>query len=293
MKRSFVLWFTILLLGNCQRKGATEKQPTDGYSTIDYVTVGSVFDTVQAPYVVDVTNQDKRIVFVGCVHIRDSTHQQFAAIRRYFNELQPQIAFNEGGQVDQNTRYDSFNEAVATHGETGAMKHLCDQAGIRLTNGDMEDEEEFAIMLKKYPKDKLFLYYVMERLIIPYLYGAYGNGPFDQVYQERIKSWFVDSGYPLGSDEQDVAYFKELYLKYVGTPFKAELNDKIELFDYINGGDCEFCAIGRASKVVRDSMLLDKIDRALNDYDRVMVTFGYGHSLAVEPALKQIVDRVR
>ena len=97
----------------------------------------------------------------------------------------------------------------------------------------------------------------------------------------------------MGSDEQDVAYFEELYLKYVGTPFKAELNDEIELFDYINGGDCEFCAIGRASKMVRDSMLLDKIDRALNDYDRVMVTFGYGHALAVEPALKQIVEEDR
>jgi hypothetical protein len=45
--------------------------------------------------------------------------------------------------------------------------------------------------------------------------------------------------------------------------------------------------------VVRDSVLLSKIDRALDHYDRVMVTFGHGHALAVEPALQQIIDKKR
>ena len=45
--------------------------------------------------------------------------------------------------------------------------------------------------------------------------------------------------------------------------------------------------------MVRDNMLLDKIDRAQNGDDRVMVPFGHGHALAVEPPLKQIVDKIR
>jgi hypothetical protein len=84
-----------------------------------------------------------------------------------------------------------------------------------------------------------------------------------------------------------------LFRKHVGTPFKPEVSfDNIEKFDYING-NCKFCAIGRTSKVVRDSVLLSKIDRALDRYDRVMVTFGHGHALAIEPALHQIINKKR
>jgi hypothetical protein len=129
--------------------------------------------------------------------------------------------------------------------------------------------------------------------VIPYLQGAYGNTSFEQMYPEVTDKWFASNGYPLSKKEQEISYFQELYQKYMGTPFVLELNDNIEKFDYINGGDCEFCAIGRTSKMVRDSILLTKIDKALNKYDRVIVTFGHGHALAVEPALKQIINKER
>lgn len=291
MKYVIIFLAVILLLSSCQTKEAERELRIEKYETLDYVAVGKVFPTIQAPYIIDVKNNNKRIVFVGCEHIRDTTHQQFATIEKYFNELKPQIAFNEGGQVHDS--FSSFNEAVSKRGETGCLKYLCDKAGIKMMNGDTEDSVEFAITLKKHPKDKLFLYYIMERVVIPYLYGAYGDGPFEETYERSVKNWFVTNGYPLSADEQDVSYFKELYLKYVGKPFKAELNEDIEKFDYINGGDCEFCEIGRTSKMVRDSVLLSKIDRALDEYDRVMVTFGHGHALAVEPALKQIINKIR
>jgi hypothetical protein len=44
---------------------------------------------------------------------------------------------------------------------------------------------------------------------------------------------------------------------------------------------------------VRDSVLLTKIDKALDTHDRVMITYGHGHALAVEPALRQIINRKR
>ena len=246
-------------------------------------------DTVEAPYVVDVKKGNKRVVLVGCVHVRDSTHRQFAVLERYFTELQPQVSFNEGGQVSEATHYGSLNQAAAQWGETASLKYLSDRAGIKLLNGDTEDSTEFAITLKKYPKDKLFLYYVMERIVIPYIYGAHGEGNFKEKYEKFVQDWFVNNGYPLDSAEQDYEYFASLYRKYTGVDFKPELSEVIEQFDYINGGDCEFCVIGRTSKMVRDSVLLDKIDQALEEHDRIIVTFGHGHALAIEPALRQLV----
>jgi hypothetical protein len=54
-----------------------------------------------------------------------------------------------------------------------------------------------------------------------------------------------------------------------------------------------FGAVGRASKEIRDQALLNKIDQALDRYDRVFVVFGGSHRVAVEPALKKIMEKRR
>jgi hypothetical protein len=174
------------------------------------------------------------------------------------------------------------------YGETGALKYLSDSARIRMWDGDMADSAEFKVTLKKYNKEDLLLYYVMERLVIPYLSGAYSKQPFEELYHKAIKKWFVQQGFPLTGDEQSYAYFKQLFRSKLGHEFKLELNADIEAFDYINP-KCKYCAVGRTSKMVRDSNLISKIDKALNRYDRVMVTFGHGHALALEPAVKAMV----
>ena len=288
-----VLFATFLLLVACSTPNSKKEPLAESYRMIDYVEVGKGFDTVRTPYVIDLKNGNKRLVFVGCEHVRDTSHPQFAAIERYFNDLKPQVAFNEGGQVKDSVRFQSRNQAAARNRETGCLKYFSDRAGIRMMNGDISEREEFPITLKKHPREELFLYYVMERIVNPYLIGMYGNGPFEEIYEQRITKWFVANGFPLAPEEQSVAHFKELFRKHVGVPFKPEINfDNIEKFDYIND-NCKFCAIGRTSKVVRDSVLLTKIDQALDRYDRVMVTFGHGHALAVEPALHQIINKKR
>ena len=60
--------------------------------------------------------------------------------------------------------------------------------------------------------------------------------------------------------------------------------------DYVNP-NCKYCKIGRESKVVRDSVLLEKIQFELKSNDRVMVVFGHGHILAIEPALKKLMEK--
>lgn len=266
-------------------------------TTRDYVTVGKMMDTVKTPYVLDVQNGDKRVIFVGCEHVYDdTTHPQFKKMEMLFQALKPEIAFNEGGQV--NKKYASKSAAIMANGETGMLKFCADKAGIQMLNGDLQDSLEFKTMLKKVPREQLYLYFVVERIIGPYAMGAYREKTFDENVQQKIKKWFVDEGFPLAKNEQDLAYFKRLYKKYLGKDFnytgkEYRVEDfDLEDFDYIND-NCKFCAIGRISKEVRDSVLLSKIDNALNKYDRVFITFGHGHALAVEPALREIVRRKR
>jgi hypothetical protein len=294
MNLILALLTAIALLAGCTARKTEKQPPAAPYRMIDYVEVGKGFDTVRTPYVIDLKNGNKRLVFVGCEHVRDTAHPQFAAIERYFHDLKPQITFNEGGQIKDSVRYRSRNEAAAHDGETGCLKFFSDRAGIRMMNGDLPDSAEFLITLRKHPREELFLYYVMERIVNPYLMGMYGKGPFEETYERYVNKWFVAKGFPLAPEERSAAHFKELFRKHIGAPFKPEVSvDNIEKFDYINGGDCKFCAIGRTSKMVRDSVLLTKIDQALDRYDRVMVTFGHGHALAIELALHQIIDKKR
>ncbi|GAA0534335.1 hypothetical protein GCM10009415_14860 [Chitinophaga japonensis] len=262
------------------------------YQVLDYVTVGKIMDTVQLPYVIHLQHGQKELVFIGCDHNYDTAHRQFVLIEQAFAALQPQIAFNEGGQLPDSLHYPSMQAAIMKNSETGCLKYLCNEAGIKMVNGDTGDSLEFSITLKKHPREELFLYYVMERLVIPYLYGAYGSRPFEELYNEAIDGWFVKEGFPLTKEERTLTYFNTLYRKYMGRPLELKMTADMEQFDYVNP-DCRFCAIGRTSKMVRDSILLDKIDQALYRYDRIIVTFGAGHALAVEPALKQVVGKER
>jgi hypothetical protein len=239
--------------------------------------------------VINIENKNKHVVLIGCDHVYDPAHPQADTIQHHFKKLRPQIAFNEGGQIDDTVKFASAEQGVTEKGESGLLKYLSDRANIKMMNGDMDDRAEFGVMLKKYPKEELLTYYVMERLVIPYLNGAYKPLTFEQLYQKAIIKWFVDEGFPLTEQQRSLSYFKKLYKEYIGHEFKPELNADVELFDYVNGKGCKFCAVGRASKMVRDSTLLTKIDEALKKHDRVIVTFGEGHALAIEPALKQLV----
>lgn len=292
-RSSITLVLIYSLLTGCQ-SGKTTDEPAQPFRTIDYVEVGKRMAHARPPYVIDLSNQEKskRLLFIGCNHVRDSTDQQFALIQRYFAQLKPQIAFNEGGQVSESVHYPSLGNAVFKAGETGCLKYLSDQAGTRLLNGDTPDSLEFYLTLQRYPKEELYLYYVMERVVIPYLSINNQPVPFETYFNEGTQ-WLADHHFPLTAEEQTMGHFKKLYQKYVKRPFVPTLNEDVEKFDYINGGECHFCVIGRQSKMIRDSVLLTKLDRAFDQYDRIIVTFGLGHAIAIEPALRQIVNKRR
>ena len=280
--------FLLLFFFSCKQKIKPPGLLPVNYTTKSYVEVGKIMDTIKTPYVIDVENNGKRIVFIGCVHDADSSHPQFNIIGSYFTGMKPQVVFNEGGQVADSVHYATLGEAIKKDGETGALKFYAGKAGIQMMNGDLDAKTGFALALKTQPKEHLFLYYVIERIAIPWHYRASHNENFDSVFNRVIKNYFIKNGFPLTEEERSIRYFKYLYRKHTGKDFDSKDFD-MEAFDYLND-NCQFCAVGRKSKMIRDSVLLSKIDHALNQYDRVMVTFGHGHALAIEPALKEIIN---
>lgn len=283
-----LLFFALCML--CCRGKESDNVATAShrYPMIDYVQVGQMLQDIGCPTVLDLKNKDgKQVVLIGCPHSRDTTGKEFDLIDIYFKHLQPQVAFNEGGDVREDLHYASRNEAIRKQGETGLLKYHCDMAGIKMLNGDFTEDEEIKTMLKLYPKDELLLYYTFERFIIPYKYGMDSDKPLEEAYANFINDYLTKHGFPLADTEKTFNYFKQVYQHHIGQVFELDKAD-IEQFDFLND-NCKFCAIGRTSKVVRDEALLKKISEALDQHDRVFVTFGGAHALAIEPALKKLL----
>jgi hypothetical protein len=277
----------------CAQDFKVNTQSASAIKPLSYVLVGKIMDSLKAPYIIDVYQGSKRLIFVGCEHEQDSMHPQFKKIEGSYSELKPQLAFNEGGQISENVHYVSMNDAIRGDGETGVNKYCADKTGIKLMNGDTRDSLEFAINSRKNDAKKLFVYYVMERLAIPFKYGAYGDISFESFYNKAIVKWFKN--YPLAQEEKSFEKFKMYYKSFTKNNFLLVRNNTsyaqdsidIEAFDYVNDS-CEFCEIGRSSKTLRDSILVSKLKTAFRKYDRILVTFGHGHAIALEPVLRSI-----
>jgi uncharacterized Rmd1/YagE family protein len=290
--KNLILFFPLILFFSCKETPKKEVfPPITHFETRNYVKVGQLFDSIKPAYVIDVSNGNKRIVFIGCEHQMAANHPQFAAIETYFKALQPQITFNEGGQIADTIRYKTYQMGIEKNGESGALKYLSDNIGIKMRDGDMSDSLQFAYTSRYHTQEEWYLYYMIERIIVPYYYDKNKKESLDTVFSKTTKGYFTRKGFKMSEEQLSLNHFKTVYKKYMGKPFDIN-NFDMEAFDYVND-NCKFCAIGRTSKIVRDSVLLTKIDNALDTYDRVMVTFGHGHALAVEPALRQIINRKR
>jgi hypothetical protein len=292
MKKIMPIVLFFILFHSCKKEEKQEKYPT-----IDYLTVKLKLDTLNSrfqesgysPTVSTFIKGNKSITFFGASHIRESDHPQFSALADAFKSQNPQIAFNEGGQVPDSVHFTNEKLAIENEGETGLLKMLCDQSSIKMMNGDMTAKHEFAELLSQFPREKIYLYMATERFLNPYKQGFLGKEPIEKVFLKDFVKYLDKYDFKLTEEEKSFDYVRKLYQKH----FKQALNlDKlVEVHDYylINTG--EFGKIGRASKQIRDQVLLSKIDEALNTYDRVFVVFGASHWVAVQPALKTIIEK--
>lgn len=290
----------LLLLFSCKEKQSEAFK----YPTRDYRTVKLFLDTLNAqlqaqmdstgsysiPYT-DITSGKKHLIFFGASHTRNSEHPQFAQLTKAFENMNPEIAFNEGGQIKEDHKYATADSAIISNGETGLLKYLCDGIGIKMMDGDMDDKQEFAALQQEIPKDKIYLYMAVERYLNGYKQGHFPGMTLEEGWTKKFIPYLVRSEFNLTTEEQSFDYLKTIYKQYLHRDFS--LDSLVEIQEYYLIDDGVFGDVGRATKTVRDQALLKKIDKAFEQYDRVFVVFGGSHRIALEPALQEIMNKER
>ena len=293
-----------LLLAVATACSQSDRLSTIAYDVRDYRTVKLYLDTLNeklraefdktgsytVPYT-ELKNGKKALIFFGASHVRDVDHPQFNQLAKAFRTLRPDIAFNEGGQIPEDRRYASRDSAILANGETGLLKLLCDSAGIRMMDGDMNEAEEISALKKTIPVDQIYLYMAVERYLNGYKNGHFPDVSLEEGWNKKFIPYMQRAGLGLTPAQESFDTLKTIYRRYLHREFV--LDSLVEVVEFYLTDDGVLGDVGRATKIVRDQALLTKIDEALDKFDRVFVVFGGSHRVAVEPALKQIILKKR
>lgn len=159
-----------------------------------------------------------------------------------------------------------------------------------MLNGDMDEKQEYQTLFNEGSFEKTYLLFALERFVNLYKHGVYPNTTIEKAFQEKfIKKQLLAYGIALTVEQKHFNYFKKIYQKNFKKPFNLLDNEPVD--NYYLEDKTDMGNIHRRSKIVRDSVLLTKIDSALYKYDRVFVAFGASHIVALKPALKQILKK--
>lgn len=289
IRELLILIFSSTLLTECNPDMANKIEEYQLISYLD-IKVDSMGRLPKNPYLVDLTNKSKHLIVIGTLHSRDTSNQVFKDIEKIVGQFRPELIINEGGNLTKT--YNSRNEAIEEGGELGLEKFLADNIGIKTINGDMPDSLEFFELAKAYSKEEALVFFASERFILPLTYYMSEIPDLDSLYKpDFIDGYLLSTGISLSKQEEDFSFYKTAYKKY----FKSEFN-----IDSIHSDDFSpiktrnhFCEIARKSKELRDIYVLKKIEEQLKAHDKVLVIFGGWHVLAIEPALEQIIKRMK
>jgi len=277
----------ILLLHVCCALFSTaQTAPAKRYSTLGYLTINPKLPS--NPYIKEFTKGIKKIVFCGVEHVdpTDTMNEMYAAIERKFNEVKPNVALNEGGNMD-GKKFASRNQAILKDGEIGLIKLLADSQQIPCINADMNEAEEFAGLLTQFSTAELIAFISTERL----MWGLRGRGVISEkdieaAYIPFVKSYIEGLGkISLTKEQESFAYFKKAYRKLVGRTFTLSTIPSTDPFK-----KSRISLMSRVSKQTRDQHLMATIEQLLTKHDRLFIVFGGWHLLTCEPALEKMIE---
>ena len=264
----------------------------DDYKIISYldIKVDSLGNLPTNPYILRYKKGDKELLVIGTQHSHlsnDTLNPMFDSIENLFYKFKPELIINEGGNLTKS--YTDRNSAIVKSGELGLVKFLADKVGIKTYNGDEPFGLEFEELSKAYSKEEAILFFGSERFVFPFVFGDY-EGDIDTNYVKR----FIDKDYKknniqLTETEKTFDYYKLLYKKYFRTEFSIDTISQLDFTPFSKRH--HFCDITRKSKELRDRYLLRQIEEQLRTHKKAMVVYGGWHILAIEPALKQIMDK--
>lgn len=118
--------------------------------------------SVRGPHILNLHVGNGHLLYFGAEHTYDPTDPQLYEIEQLWKDINPTIAFNEGGDIPiENSR----EETVARHGEAGLVRFLATRDKILVRSIEPRLADEVAVLLHHFPVERIKLFYILRQVV--------------------------------------------------------------------------------------------------------------------------------
>jgi hypothetical protein len=231
-----------------------------------------LIDSHERPYVFKVENDSGAVLFYGAEHTRDPQDPQLADIRDQWDEFDPSIALVEGrlGFLAE-----GFMDPVQELGEGGLVNKLARDNDVPSYSWELPREDEVALMLKNYPKERVALFYILR----PYVSSVRFGKPHDpdafveEYIRERTKIPGLEGTFA-SVEDIDRVWQRD----FPGLPDWRDTSDQFGWPGYLG-------EVADGTNTIRDEHLAKLIIFLVEKGERVFVVAGSAHAVSLDSAL--------
>jgi hypothetical protein len=231
-----------------------------------------VVDTHARPYIVQIEENPGAVLLYGSEHTRDPNDPQITDIQIKWEAFKPTIALVEGrlGFLAE-----GFMNPITEFGEGGLVYKLARDDGLPAYTWELQRENEVALMLAKYPKEQVALFYILR----PYAGNLRYGKPEDQnaVLKQYIKERTQIPG--LEDTFKNVEDIDRIWNRdFKDYPDWRDTSDEYGWPGYLD-------EIADAANTIRNEHLAQLIVYFVREGERVFVVAGSSHAVSLDAAL--------
>lgn len=229
-----------------------------------------------APYVIEISTDDGRFLYIGSRHTNDPASVDVALIEALWQQLRPTVAFNEGGDPPtESTR----EEAVRLHGEPGLVRYLAARDGVPVASLDPTTAELVAALQPEFTGQQLKLFFVLQQVM------HHRSNPTEP-FEARMGRVFAILNRTRGLDvpPRSVDELDEIFRDRFSTP-ESYRDVPASWFDPTQAGNF-LQEIARRASEVRDAYMVDLLVAKVRAGGRVLAVVGASHVVMQEPAIR-------
>ncbi len=283
-RRTYILSFFLLTLGlavwwgwnNIWRSPAFHPADVSDVELSAHILTldeySEVIDEHARPYVYEVEGDKGAVLMYGAEHTRDPQDPQIPDIEREWNEFGPTVALVEG-RLD--FLMEGFMDPVEELGEGGWVNKLARDNGIPVYSWELPREQEVAMMLEDFPKERVALFYILR----PYVGNLRFGKPDDpdafleEYIRERTKIPGLEGTFT-SVEDIDRVWQRD----FAGLPDWRDTSDQYGWPGYLQD-------LAYGANTVRDEHLTKLIIYLVKNGERVFVVAGSAHAVSLDDAL--------
>ncbi|MBP7767101.1 hypothetical protein KA068_01095 [Candidatus Saccharibacteria bacterium] len=245
----------------------------------------------ELPFIIEVQQPSKHLLFYGSEHTNDPKHPQFQDIEERWNDFVENtaspIALVEG-------RFDEVSEAetkdkaksIVEGGEAQFVVYLARKDGVEVVSPEPDRLWEANELAKEFGRDNVTFYYFIRQL------GWWNRFTEKPDVQSEAKKMLGLMGKSYKWDDVDfsIERMAAIHDELFGKPLSWD--DTQWIYDITTPTPQDYVTneLARRSGELRDEYILERITKYWNAGKSPFLVFGSAHAIRLEPALRKLTS---